>query len=166
MYVNPNIFTFVAHWDEDERRKAASIMATLARRYIALLGYDESSQIAQIGVWKAYRKYGNAFVPKQLNGYVRRELSTASNWQNRNVILAPGKRSFQSILKTPLASITPVSRFPSEEIEFLADLEKILSAEEFDVVRGHIYFEEELVDEREQALYKSALKKMREVLYV
>ena len=42
----------------------------------------------------------------------------------------------------------------------------ILSAEEFDVVRGHIYFEEELVDEREQALYKSALKKMREVLYV
>lgn len=173
--VDPNTFLFVAHWTEAERVDAAKIVYRRAKSYDKWLGMREAASRAIIGVVVAYKRYGPAFKPNMSTGWIRTELRSAAREKQRYVNVTEHDTKHQegenAAHKPKIASMIVTMetyddhRSSLEHIDLLRDIERVVTEEEYEIVCRRVLLDAPL-NHPEQRIYKKALAKIRECLYV
>ncbi|MFA6395613.1 MAG: hypothetical protein WCW84_06565 [Sulfurimonas sp.] len=180
MLINPKSFMYIKHWGYEDRLKASKIAFKRAERYGTWLGMNEATSDTLIGVFKAYRKYGSNLKPIGITGHVRTELRSSSrnkqhfvnvseieenykksfSYDNEQEYLKPKKGSYISGIDT-----TDDPRNSTNHIDLLIDIERILTHIEYDIVVRRILLDQK-ISKPDEYIYRIALRKMRELLYV
>lgn len=183
MLINPDNFLYVAHWSADDRILAAKIAFIRAKRYQKWLGMKDAISDTLVGVYTAYRRYGDDFVPKNAEGYIRTELRSSSRKKQKFVnvtevakemkrssldeeVKNSGKQPKKPRLGGSLGITTADDpRNSLNYVDLLRDIEQILTKKEYEVVYRHIILDQKIT-KYEKDIYRTSLIKIRDVLYV
>lgn len=158
MFINPNTFSYIEHFTPRQREKIASIVYSLARNYQAWLGIEDAIQSGHIGVINAYKRYGKMFVPQNADGYIRHQLKVESDRKQRFVD-SREKNGLLDVL------IIDANDYNVDCVDYLTDIKALLKDSEYDIFVRAVMLEQKLTN-REKALFKSVLTKIRGHLYV
>ena len=160
MIINPEIFSYIDHWTPAQRETAAKILYRICYRYKNWLGMKDATQAGHIGVFNAYKRYGEAFIPFKAVGYIKKQLQIESARMQRFVD-SREKSNYLDILIIDSPDISP------DSIDFLRDVKNILTDLEYDLFLRVVFLEQDIGKQlKEQKLYASALQKLKEELYV
>lgn len=183
MFIHPDNFLYVSHWSEEERVLAAKIAFKRAREYQEWLGIQDAKSDVLVGVYMAYRRYGNDFIPINIEGYIRSELRSSSREKQKFINVTEVERlvrkssfdeeikiSNKQLNKTRLGELVclgTANDFQNslDDIDLLRDIEQILTSKEYKVVCRYIILDHK-IREYEKSVYQTALIKIRDVLYV
>lgn len=159
-FVNPSAFEYVQHWTPQQRVKAAKILYRLCSRYQIWLGGKDALQAGHIGVFKAYKRYGEDFIPLNAVGYIKKQLQNESERMQRYVD-ARDNASFIDVL------IIDSPDMDFDSIDLMRDIKNLLTEDEYEVFRRVVFLEQNINKKvRDKKLYVSALSKIKEFLYV
>lgn len=155
MFVDPGIFTYIEHWSPNDREDAAKIIFNISKRYKKWLGEEDAISESHIGMFKAYKRFGCDFRPRQANGYIRKQLFLASKLKQRFFDLAPHLKTYTIDCDVIL-----------ETNSILHDIKNVLDEDEYLIVKNFIFDEDKIYTRTDRRKYKRALKKIEEALYV
>lgn len=159
-FVNPSVFEYVEHWTPQQRVKAAKILFSICNKYQIWLGGKDAFQAGHIGVFKAYKRYGEDFIPINAVGYIKKQLQNESERMQRYVD-ARDNASYIDVLIID----SPDMDFNS--IDLMRDIKNLLTVDEYDVFLRVVFLEQKINKQvRDKKLFISALGKIKEFLYV